>query len=293
MPFNRLKPTNDFIFKRLFGEIEAKENLISLLNAILKLPEDNKLKDITVIENKELVKELIDDKTGRLDVRAETLDNTQIDIEIQLINQKNIVERMLYYMSKMYVEPIKAGGKYRDLKKTIVIGILDFDYFHIKKFHSTFHFYEDELKEFMLTDKLEINFIELLKFKRGLKNINNPLDRWLLFLEEDTSNDMLKEVLAVDSVIRNAEERLEWLSSDEETIKLYKAREESLIEKMSLLDEAEERGLKKGIEQGIEQGKIDMAKEMILDGENIEKIKKYSKLNEKDIEKLRRELMLQ
>lgn len=289
MPFNRLKPTNDFIFKRLFGEVESKENLISLLNAILKLPEDNKLKDITVIENKELVKELINDKTGRLDVRAETLDNTQIDIEIQLIDQKNIVERMLYYMSKMYVEPIKAGGKYKDLKKTIVIGILDFDYFDIEKFHTTFHFYEDELKTFMLTDKLEINFIELPKFKRGFKNINNPLDRWLLFLEEDTSNDMLKEVLAVDSVIRKAEERLEWLSSDEETIKLYKAREESLIEKMSLLDEAEERGLKKGIEQG----KIDMAKEMILDGENIEKIKKYSKLNEKDIEKLRRELMPQ
>ena len=47
------------------------------------------------------------------------------------------------------------------------------------------------------------------------------------------------------------------------------------------------------IQQGIEQGKIDMAKEMILDGENIEKIKKYFKLNEKDIEKLREELMIQ
>lgn len=153
-------------------------------------------------------------------------------------------------MSKMYVEPIKAGGKYKDLKKTIVIGILDFD---IEKFHTTFYFYEDELKTFILTDKLGINFIELPKFKRGFKNINNPLDRWLLFLEEDTSKDMLKEVLAVDSVIRKAEER--------------------------------------GLKKGIEQGKIDMAKEMILDGENIEKIKKYSKLNEKDIEKLRRELM--
>ncbi len=38
MPFNRLKATNDFIFKGLFGEVESKENLISLLNAILKLP---------------------------------------------------------------------------------------------------------------------------------------------------------------------------------------------------------------------------------------------------------------
>ena len=48
MPFNRLKSTNDFVLKRLFREVESKKNLISLLNAILKLPEDNKLKDITV-----------------------------------------------------------------------------------------------------------------------------------------------------------------------------------------------------------------------------------------------------
>ncbi|MDP4144113.1 MAG: Rpn family recombination-promoting nuclease/putative transposase, partial [Bacillota bacterium] len=133
---NRLKPTNDFIFKKIFGENEVKENLISLLNAILKLEGDSKLKDITIIDNKELVKELITDKTGRLDVRAETMENTQIDIEIQLIDQKNIVERMLYYLSKMYSESIKSGGKYKDLKKTIVIGILDFDYFDISKFHS-------------------------------------------------------------------------------------------------------------------------------------------------------------
>jgi hypothetical protein len=57
----------------------------------------------------------------------------------------------------------------------------------------------------------------------------------------------------------------------------------------SVIRKVEERGIKKGIEQG----KTDIAKEMILDGENIEKIKKYSKLNEKDIEKLRRELIPQ
>ena len=45
----------------------------------------------------------------------------------------------------------------------------------------------------------------------------------------------------MDLVICKAEERLEWLSSDEETIKLYKAREEALIEKMSLIGEAEDR----------------------------------------------------
>ena len=60
-------------------------------------------------------------------------------------------------------------------------------------------------------------------------------------LENDVPKEMLREVVEMDAAIRKAEERLDWLSSDEETIKLYKAREEALIEKMSLIDEAEER----------------------------------------------------
>ncbi|WP_281287160.1 hypothetical protein [Paenibacillus hemerocallicola] len=36
-------------------------------------------------------------------------------------------------------------------------------------------------------------------------------------------------------VIGKTEERLEWLSSDEETIRLYEAREHSLIERNSLI----------------------------------------------------------
>lgn len=282
---NRLKPTNDFIFKKIFGENDVKENLISLLNAILKLEGEKKLKDITIIDNKELVKELISDKTGRLDVRAETLDNAQIDIEIQLLDQKNIVERMLYYLSKMYSESIKSGGKYKDLKKTIVIGILDFDYFEIPKFHSTYHLYEDELKNFMLTDKFEINFVEMPKFRKALKDINNPLHRWLLFLENDVPREMLREVVEMDSIIRKAEERLEWLSSDEETIQLYKAREEALIEKMSLIDEAEERGIQKG-----EYNKsIEIAKNLI-DVLDVNTIALKTGLSIEDIEKIKKEI---
>lgn len=83
---NRLKPKNDFIFQRLFGETETKETLIALLNAILCLPSDRQLADVVVIENKALMQEFIEDKTGRLDIRAETLDGVQINIEMQMAN---------------------------------------------------------------------------------------------------------------------------------------------------------------------------------------------------------------
>lgn len=85
----------------------------------------------------------IDDKTGRLDVRAETKDNQQFDIEMQLTNQKNMARRTLFYLSKIYVGSIKAGGKYADLKRTVTLNIVDFNLFDISRFRTTFHFYED------------------------------------------------------------------------------------------------------------------------------------------------------
>ncbi|MDP4145450.1 MAG: Rpn family recombination-promoting nuclease/putative transposase [Bacillota bacterium] len=192
-----------------------------------------------------------------------------------------MVERMLYYLSKMYSESIKSCGKYKDLKKTIVIGILDFDYFDISKFHSTYHFYEDEFKDFMLTDKFELNFVEMPKFRRASKDINNPLHRWLLFLENDIPKEMLKEVVEMDPVIRKAEERLEWLSSDEETMKLYKAREEALIEKMSMINEAEERGERKKA--------IEIAKNLI-DVLDTETISRKTGLSIEEIEEIKKNL---
>jgi len=45
----------------------------------------------------------------------------------------------------------------------------------------------------------------------------------------------------------------------------------------------EERGIKIGIEKGIKE----MVREMLLDGESIEKIKKYSKLSEEEIEEIK------
>ena len=53
---NRLNPKNDFFFKKLFGEEESKEALISLLNAILGLKGKSRIKDLK-IENPELLRD--------------------------------------------------------------------------------------------------------------------------------------------------------------------------------------------------------------------------------------------
>ncbi|MCD9023801.1 Rpn family recombination-promoting nuclease/putative transposase [Cohnella silvisoli] len=303
MIVHRLKPKNDFLFKRLFGETESKQLLISLLNAILHPIDEKKIIDVTIIENKELVKEVIDGKSGRLDVRCETADQEQIDLEVQIEREHAMDKRTLFYLGKMYVSSIKEGHDYELLKKTVAINILDFSYLPLMQFHSTFHLYEDTTRDFMLTDVLEVHFLECPKFRSTKHDLNNPLHRWLLFLDEKVTKQQLEELIAMDSTIKSAEERLLRLSSDKETLRLYEAREEALIEHNSAMSAAKrsgmkkgieegeriglekgmEKGLQKGIQEGLREGKLETAMNLLSLGIDIEVIEKATGLSKSEI----------
>jgi predicted transposase/invertase (TIGR01784 family) len=185
----KIKPLNDFIFKKIFGEKGNEDILISFLNAVLKRTSEEPITGVEIIENKELSKELIEDKTGIIDVRAETSKGEQIDIEVQLTDQGNMDKRTLFYWGKMYLENIGSGEDYKELSKVITINILDFDFLGTKNFHSSFHLWEDKEKDYMLTDVVEIHFLELPKFrKKKIKDYKeNAIERWLAFLEKDIS----------------------------------------------------------------------------------------------------------
>ncbi len=263
----RFNPLNDFVFKKIFGEKENKDLLISLLNSILDPSDRDKLIDLEVIDDLELTKERVDDKTGRLDIKAKTKCGIFINIEVQLQNQKDFEKRTLFYWGKMYVGSIKIGEDYRDLQKVITINILDFSYLDIEAFHSKYHLWEDNRKDFLLTDLVEIHFIEMPKFKKLLRKDlgHDSLQRWLKFFDLTISDKELKEITSMDKKIKKAEKKLEYLSQDPESRALYEAREESRIEYNSsisyAMDKGREEGKKAGIEEGMEKG---MEKEKVI-----------------------------
>jgi len=243
----KIKPLNDFIFKKLFGEKGNEDILEAFINAVLSRTNKGPITRVEIIENKELTKELIGDKTGIIDVRARTFNGEHIDIEVQLTNQGNMDKRTLFYWGKLYLENIKKGEDYKELEKVITINILDFEFLDTTGYQSSFHLWEDIDKDYMLTDLIEIHFLELPKFiKKESKNFkDNPIERWLAFLEEDTSETMLKELMSMEPAIKKAEDKLEYLSSDKETMNIYWERERSLHERANMISSAEERGIKK------------------------------------------------
>jgi predicted transposase/invertase (TIGR01784 family) len=88
---DRLNPLNDFLFKKLFADEKEPELLIELLKAILEL----NISEIK-IEKENLNRVREEDKLGILDIKAKTATGEKYNIEVQLLNQKNMIPRTLF-----------------------------------------------------------------------------------------------------------------------------------------------------------------------------------------------------
>ena len=258
----------------------------------------DKLVTLEIVKNKELTPELIEDKTGIIDVRAKTEDGTQLEIEVQLTDQHNMDKRTMWYWGEMFSEGIKKGGDYKDLAKVITINIVDFEYIKIpSKFHTTFHLREDEFKEYILTDVIEIHFIEMAKFRKlKVKNLKeDKLQRWLSFLREDISTEELKDLMDMDVDIKKAEEKIEYLSSDPKIIERYKSRERSLHERANMISSAKDEGVIEGITIGVEKGAtenaIKVAQRMLKRGDSVEDVVDISDLSKEEVLELKKKTM--
>ena len=263
-----LNPKIDFVFKKIFGSEEHPEILISFLNAVLK----PKKPIVSVeIKNSDLEKEYIEDKFSRLDVKALTSNKEIINIEIQLKNESNMIQRSLYYWSKLYEEQLSEGDRYDKLSRTVCINILDFKYLKNDRFHNGYRLKEIETNE-ELTDLQEIHFIEIPKLKRfeSTEEIVDLLEGWVEFLR-DPESEVIRKLEMSNKEIREAKDELYRLSRNSKERELYYLREKSLRDEISALANAKEKGLKEGLKQGLFEGKLESARSFldILDDDTI------------------------
>ena len=275
-----LNPKIDFVFKKIFGSEKHPGVLISFLNAVLK-PKNN-ITDVE-IKNTDIDKSYIEDKFSRLDVKAVTSKNEIINIEIQLKNEYNMIQRSLYYWSKLYEEQLEEGDRYDKLCRTVCINILDFKYLKNDRFHNGYRLKEIETNE-ELTDLEEIHFIELPKLKNinSEKDIVDVLEGWVEFLR-DPESEVVRKLEMTNKEIREAKDELYRLSMDEKERALYFIREKSIRDEISALANAEEKGMERGIKKGERNKAIEIAKSL-LDVLDIETISIKTGLSIKEIE---------
>ncbi len=253
-----LNPTVDFVFKRIFGDEKNADVLVNFLNSVFESAREPLIESVEIL-NPFIDKEALTDKMSVLDIRARTETRTLINIEIQLWNRRNIEKRTLYYWARMYAQQLEEGNQYRTLQKTIAVNILDFDYIQTERYHTVFHVREDQTHT-LLTDMLEIHFVELRKLREQSVGLERRLVKWMLFLTARTQKQ-LEELAMQDPAIQKALTTLEFLSQDAETRRLYQERQRSLHDYVSDVEGAREEGMEKGREKGREEGREEGRKE--------------------------------
>lgn len=263
-----LPPKMDFVFKRIFGNENHPNVLISFLNAVLT-PVDP-IKSV-IVKDTTIEKSHLEDKYSRLDVKAITNKGEHINIEIQLKDEYNMIKRSLYYWSKLYEGQLENGENYQKLSRTICINLLDFNLLNHSKFHSVYRLKGCHTNE-ELTNVMELHFIELKKMQdvQRVEDVKSKLEAWLYFINQPDS-ELVQELEKVEIEIKEAKAQLVRLSEDRKEGEQYEKRRESRLNEVSTLAYAEEKGMVKGIEQGAKIEKIEIAKKLldVLDDETI------------------------
>ena len=275
----RLELTNDYVFKRIFAKPENNQELKEFVEAIL----DIKIKKIEV-KNPEITKNYADEKLGVLDIRATIDDDTILDVEMQVSNVYTLVNRNIGYGARLIAEDTRVSETYKGLKKFISINILAENLLKRNTYHSIAHlkFEENNPKKYVdmgykeeqeiLTDKIEIHYIELQKFIKSKPGMNSKLEQWLWLLTgEDEKIEMAsKENKTIEKVVEDLDE----MSADEnERLEAYKRKLE-IIDYNTTMAQAEKKGKK------------EVAKKMKEKGFEIKTIEEMTGLSKEEIEKL-------
>ena len=271
-----LKPKYDIVFQALFQG--NKENITeSLISDIL----GEKIEIIDIKADDTLIRKYPTDKTGRLDLKTRFKNGTICQIEMQMSDEHNTVQRMLWYWSKTYVEQIKRGDLYKDLKKTIGIIITNYEIKEldgIEDLSTKWQIIETKSGERLLTDDLELRIIEIPKAKRILeKEEHNRIAQWLTFID-DPNTERVEKIMRENEEVKKAKNVLHIMSEDEELQRLAELKEKWDLDERSARQSA--------LDEGEEKAKKEIAKKMKEEKITIEQICRITGLSKEEIDKL-------
>ena len=288
----RLPLTNDYVFKRVFTKEGNESMLKDLLEAILEI----KIEKVEV-KNPEIPKETIQDKLSILDIKAQIDENTIVDIEMQMNDEKNIEHRSTVYMSKNIAGQLQVSDRYDTLKKSIVINFLNFNYYKRNSYHHIAKMRFDKAQKEKLvelgytvedeiaTEDLEMHFIELQKFKKKNPKVESKLEQWIwtligegekIKMAEEKNEEIKKAVEVIDQMSMNPRER-----------ELYEARLKGLFNYNCAIHTAREEGKAEGKIDGQQAEKIKIAKKMLKEKIDIVIIERITGLSKEEIKKLK------
>jgi len=243
----------DFAFRKIFGKPGNEICLISLLNAVLKLP-----RPVVSVEylNPFGYKDFETDKLVCVDVKATDQWGRVFVIEVQIVVQSSFAKRAVFYACEAYTDQLRAGQGYSDLKATYSICLLMRNLWDNDELHHQFQLVERE-SGMVLEDSIEIHTVELAKYNGGSSQVRGAsiLEQWAYWIKNANEHTVeeLRELLPGLEFLRATGE-LNAIREITEEKHMYDAREKANLDIQSNLIDAKQEGHQEGRQEGIEIG---------------------------------------
>ena len=235
MDIDKILPTNDVMFKIIFGNQKNSRILIHFLNSVIQ----HKSPIVKVhINQTELSRDLVAQKGVRLDILATTSDGTQINVEMQKNVDPNMIARALFYWAKVYSGAMDSSENYGILRRTISINILDFILLKDEENFWNKYIIMNSKNHRQLTDVFEMHFIELRKLENLDKN--NPLTFWGEFFK-DPNSEQVRKLCDTVPEIKEAKDVYEKAKTSPDAQELLRIREKARLDYASDIKTAEEK----------------------------------------------------
>ena len=252
------------------------------------------LKILQILEDEEASEEF-----NKIDILAEDEGGEQILVEILYNDEIDYFHSMLYGTAKLISKYTKKERGFRKVKKVYSINIV---YFEIEQGEDYIYRGKIDFKGLHSDDTLELSQLQKDEFRVDeisdiypdyyVLRINqfndiakNTLDEWIYFLKNGEIEDEFEA-----KGLSEARTAFDISKLEAQEVEEYEKKIENQRYKESLLHTAEVKGLKKGKQEGYKEGKLEarmeIAKNALQQGVDIETIKLITGLNEEIIKTL-------
>ena len=288
-----LDPKAYLTFKKIFGN--HPKRLISLLNALLPLSEEEQIHEIEYLPT-ELVPEINSYRYAVANILCTDAMSNKFCVVIRIEWSNVFKQRVLFNASKLYVSQAKKGGKYSELQPVYSLNLINDIFAHdTPDFIHNYRIVHDKDSNKVI-EGLHFTFIELPKFTPHSIADKRMMVLWLRFLTEINSNT--KEIpsdLLNDPEIGKAVEDLEVSGFTDAELRAYDKFWDSVSVERTLLDDRYQKGMEEGMEKGMKQGmakgeevgksqrSIEIAKNMLAKGMDEATIQEITGLTEDQI----------
>ena len=171
-------------FKALFGDVNNKEAVMTIMNALL--PEHRRVAHIEYMQT-EYQGQMADNKEYHYDFMCRDAHGAMFIVEMQSYDEEYWFKRCVSYASRVYDRQNKRGADY-DVPPVYLIGLMSTEISHSDPVLWTDHFvseytFREKSTGELLDETIIIIFVELARFCKGVDECSTDVDKMMYLLK--------------------------------------------------------------------------------------------------------------